>query len=297
MAEQESVPPQPADLPVQPSDIRDAVLAELSRLEAFVQGLSLQDWERPSAVEGWNIGEVVAHLNLALGLYRRITGVAIRGRGSGSLWKAFGQVTEKVAPVASGAFNAMNSAIPRVMDRTLSPEVIKGQFAAGARSLRERLEQAQSGDYTNPIYYMGRAWPLSFFLTAVENELAVHGWDMASRLHPEAHLSEQARTVLPWFYWGATPYMFQPPKDFVGSVQVVLRDTDAEMWWERRDRTTTTGRGRAGTPDATISAESSTFVLILAGRIKAEDATRMTALTVEGNEALARTFLGSWRIT
>jgi len=286
---------QPTQLPVAPSQVRAAALAEVERLAAVVAGISDSDWTAASAVSGWTIGDVVAHLNLALALYSRVIDAALGGSGGGKLWKAFGDFTQKAVPAAAPAFNAVNNAVPRLLRNALSPEVIKGQLAASARGLRQRLEKAGSADYTRPIHYMGRPWPLSFFLAAVVNELAVHGWDIASKLTPDAHLSEDARAVLPWFYWGATPFMFHVPSGFRGTIQAELADPSLQMWWGHDAGGTRQGTGEVQA-DATIRAESGTFVLILAGRITVDDALSTTSVTIEGDEALARSFLGAWKI-
>jgi hypothetical protein len=184
-----------------------------------------------------------------------------------------------------------------MMDRALPPEVIKGQFAAGCRGLHEKLDKLGPSDYSRPAHYMGRPWPLSFFLAAVDNELAIHGWDMRSRLSSDAHLSAEARSVLPWFYWGASSYMLHRPADLTGTIAVSLADPAAELWWLLADTETTQGMGPAESPDVTISGESGTFVLVLAGRISAEDALRTTSLSAAGNEETAKSFLSSWKIT
>lgn len=283
-------------LPVQPARIRDAVLSELTALEGFVAGLSLDDWEKPSAVPAWSIGDVVAHLNLALGLYGRIIDAAVAGRGAGRAWKAFGDLTKRARPIGSPIFNTINSAIPRVIGGALAPETVKGQFAAGCRNLRQRVERVGSDDYTRAVYYMGSPWPLSFFLAAVLNELAVHGWDMSSRLSPDAHLSEAARSVLPAFYWGATSYMFHRPEGFRGTIQVVLSDPPDEIWWYITDGEIRVRTGQATDADVTIRGQSGTFVLVLAGRIGADDALRATSLTAAPDVEKARAFLSAWKI-
>src|SRR5947209_5635428 len=158
--------PEPVQLTVAPSSVRTVALSELERLTDVVQSISLDDWSKPSAVKDWSIGDVVAHLNLALGLYGRLLSTVVAGNGAGTLWKAFGQVTKSVAPMAGPAFHAINSAIPRVIDRALAPEVIQAQFAASSRTVRERIDRVGSDDYTRPVYYMGAPWPLTFFLTA-----------------------------------------------------------------------------------------------------------------------------------
>src|SRR5947209_9275408 len=107
---------QPIQLPMAPSAVRSVALAELERSSAFVAGLSLDDCSRSSADSGWTIGDVVAHLALTLGLYGRLISAAGAGRTGKGLWKAMGQLSERVAPATSPALNSINRAIPRLMD-------------------------------------------------------------------------------------------------------------------------------------------------------------------------------------
>lgn len=296
MSEEERRFSEALQLPVPPADIRNAVLADLQNAGDFIGTLGAEDWKRPSAVTQWTVGDVVAHLNVAMSLYSRLTDLVVAGRTGSGLLRKVGQFSKNVVPVAAPALNAINSAIPKVLDRALAPEVIKGQFAAGSRSLRERLERIGPGDYVKPVYYMGGPWPLSFFLAAVDNELAVHLWDMESRLNPSAHLGPEARAVLPSFYWSASSWMLHLPKEAEGTISVVLIDPNAALWWKIEGGRVTTGRGVPSGPDVTITGDSGTFPLMLAGRLTFDDATRSTALRVEGNEGLARRFLGAWRI-
>jgi uncharacterized protein (TIGR03083 family) len=287
--------PQPALLPMAPADIRNAAAGELGRLTDLVNGLQPARWGERSAVREWSIGDVVTHLNLAFGLYRRLLGAVVSGSGAGTVWKALGRLGETVAPAASPALNALNRAIPKMLDRSLAPEVVKGQFVASSRALAQQLDAIGSNDYTRPVYYVGGPFPLSFFLAMVLNEMAIHGWDIQSRLQPDAHLSPEARAVLPWFYFSGTPFMLQPPKGTQGTVQVILEDPGAEMWWALGPKISQVA-GRAPQADATIRGPSGIFSLVLAGRIAPADAFRTTSLTVEGNEALATALLGSWKI-
>ena len=286
----------PVQLPIAPGAIRTVALAELDRTDAFVRSVSLQDWTKSSASAEWSIGDVVAHLALTLGLYGRLLDAALSGRSAGGLWKAVGQVGKRVAPAASPALNRLNKAVPRLMDRALAPEVIKGQFSAGARSLRGKIERVGSGDYMRPVYYLGAPWPLSFFLASVVDELGLHGWDMASVLDPTARLSEEARSVIPWFFWSGTPFLLRLPKGTSGAVQVVLDDPPAEMWWQLAGPQPRQGAGRTMRPDATITGPSGIYSLVISGRIPLTDALRSPSLHLEGNDQLARAFLGAWRL-
>jgi uncharacterized protein (TIGR03083 family) len=287
-------PPELEQLPVNPAHIRDVALIELDKLEALVKDLSLEDWKKMSAVSGWTIGDAVAHMDLALALYARLLEAVSGGAGAGKVWKAFGKLGEKVAPVASPAFNAVNTAIPRIMERALSPEVVKGRLEADARKVRDQLDRLESGDYTRPVYYVGGPYPLSFFMAMMVNEIAVHGWDIESRLRPDAHLDEPACSVLPWFYWSGTPLMLKLPSGTSGTIGVTLTDPAASMWWSLSDGKT--GTGTIPDPDVEISGPASPFVLALAGRLPAEDAIQKTLLSVTGSPFLAKTFLESWKI-
>lgn len=288
--------PEPVQLPIAPSHVRSVALAELDLATAFVRDLALDEWSKPSAARGWSVGDVVAHLNLSMGVASRLIAAATAGRGSGPVWRTLGEATKKVAPAAAPALDAINSAIPRLIDRTLSPEVIKGQFAAGSRTLRERLEKVESPDFTRPVFYVGGPWPLSYVIAILVNELAVHRWDIASQLQIEAHLSDGARTVLPWLYWSGTPIMLRLPKGTSGTVQVSLVDPAIEIWWSLAESDKRQGVGSTPNPDVTLTGETGTFVLALAGRIPPDDALRTTSLTATGNGELARTFLGAWKL-
>ncbi|MGH2443910.1 MAG: maleylpyruvate isomerase N-terminal domain-containing protein [Chloroflexota bacterium] len=288
--------PEPAQLPIAPAAVREAVSRELADLDTFIQGISVDAWSVPSRASGWNTGDVVAHLDLALGVYSRVLDASLAGRGSGVAWKAFGKLTQKVVPAASPALNAINSAIPRVVRGALSPEVLKGQFTASSRSFRHKLDGIESPDFMNPIHYMGRPWPLSFFLASVLNELAVHGWDMRSPLAPASHIAPMTRAVLPWFYWSGTPFMFRPKPTFRGTVQASLFDPDIALWWSAGESNTKQGTGSAAAAEATISAESGTFVLMLSRRIDIDDALKGTATSIAGNAEMAKDFLRSWKI-
>jgi uncharacterized protein (TIGR03083 family) len=296
MVDEEASAPEPEQLPMAPADIRAADLAEVERIGSFVQTLTIEQWKKASAVAGWTIGDVVAHLNVVLGLYRVGLGAVHAGKGSGGMWQKLGEWSAKVPPSATSALHSINRAVPRLIDSALSPEVIKGQCAAGLRRASASLSQLESNDWTRTVYYRGGPLPLSFFLAAFLNELAMHGWDMASVLDPEAHLSEGARSILPMFYWSGTAFMLRPPEGTTGTVQVSLQDPSFDLWWriERTDHKPHLGASEHA--DVTITGTSASFVLVQAGRLTAQAAFRNTSLETSGDRVLAQTFLESWHI-
>lgn len=287
---------QPEQLPIVPDRIRQAALAELDRQVHLVGSISPADWSRQSAATGWSLGDVVTHLSLAMRLQSQLLGTASAGKGTGGMWKTMGQLTRTVAPSIAPAFHAVNNAIPKLLDRTLTRDAVMGQFESAARSLRERLERIRPDEYSRQIFYIGGPWPLSFFLGHILNEMALHGWDIATTLDPLARLSNDACTVLPWFYWSGTPFMLRPPSEASGTVQAQLEDPEMQIWWRFGAGKKEQGMGQQPTPDVTVSGSAGSFVLALSGRIKPLDALRFEAIEVRGNDELARTFLGSWHV-
>lgn len=287
---------QPEQLPMVPDRIRQAALGELDRLQGLIRGVPPGDWGRPSAAAGWSIGDVAAHLSLTMRVQSQLLDAAASTKTAGGMWKSLGGLTRSVAPAMAPALNAINKEIPKLLDRTLTREAVLSQFENAGASLRERLNRIGPSDYSKQVYYIGGPWPLSFFLGHIVNELAIHGWDIATTLDSQARLSEDARTVLPGFYWSGTPFMLRPPAAAGGTIQALLAGPALEMWWRVSPGMKESGMGQQPNADATINAESGTFVLALAGRIKPLDALRFAAIEVRGNEDLARSFLGSWRI-
>lgn len=292
--EQERIPVE--QLPIAPTRIREAVALELASVDDLVQSLTLEQWNAPSAAEGWTVGQVVTHLNLALGLYARVLDAVLSGHGSGTAWKAFSSLSKKIGPAAAPALNAVNSGIPKLMSRAIAPEALKGQFAGSARGLRQRIDRLTPGDDMRPALYMGQAWPLSFFLANMVDELAMHGWDIRSRFAPSAHLSAEARAVLPWFFWGASSFMLRVPAGTAGTIAAELSDPGAEMWWTLGGDKPLPRTGRPENAEARITTEAGTFALLLAGRLKLDAALRSTSLQIDGDDSLGRLFLSSWHI-
>jgi len=296
VSEEEGFETPPVQLPIAPGAVKMVALAELDRAQPFVQNLSMADWTRASKVAGWTIGDVVTHIGLTIALYSRVLDAARAGRTAGGVWKVAGRIGKRVAPAASPALNALNRAVPRLIDKSLAPEVIKGQFSASVRLLRTKVDAISPEDFTRPIYYMGSAWPLSFFLAGLVDEISIHCWDCASVLDQSAALSEQARSVIPWYFWSGTSLMLRLPKGTIGTVQVSLDDPPAAMWWKLRSDQPLTGAGRVDSPDVTIAGASGMFSLVIAGRITLDAAEHITSLRLQGDRQIAQQFMSAWKI-
>jgi len=80
MTSEQQTDREPVQLPMAPNQVHMAALAELDRLRGFVQDVTIADWSKPSAASGWTIGDVVAHLNLAMGAYGRLLEAVMESR-------------------------------------------------------------------------------------------------------------------------------------------------------------------------------------------------------------------------
>jgi DinB family protein len=275
--------------------IRDGAVAELDHLSTLLANLSVSEWSRPSAVDGWTIGDVATHLDVFLGVYSRFLTTAFAGGGSHRVAKAIGWLIGSIMPTAAPIFDMINGYVPKTIDRVLASGAVKRQFVAGARKTRQHLLEIGPDDYARPIHFEGGSYPLSFYLAIIVNELAIHGWDIESKINPDAGLGRDARYILPWFYWGGTRLMFRPRRNVAGIVQVSLTNPASAMWWSLSRGVVNFGREGVSHPDTEIQGPSGDYLLALTGRLKAADVLHRL-LTVNGDHTLAASFLSSWHL-
>jgi hypothetical protein len=240
------------NLPIAPTAIRDGVLAELDHLTSLVEGLSPEDWSRPSAVRGWSVADVVAHLDVFIGMYGGFLSTVLAGRGSSTVARLIGLLIGSILPRVAPAFDAINGVIPKVVGGQLGPERVKRQFVVGAHRARQCVLRVCGDDYNRPVYFEGGPYPLSFYLGVVLNELAIHGWDVESAIDQQIQLGAQAREVLPWFYWSSSRLMLRLREGATGTLQVQLTDPDSTMWWSLSGISVGLGRTRSTYADAEI---------------------------------------------
>ncbi|HVA22930.1 MAG TPA: maleylpyruvate isomerase N-terminal domain-containing protein [Chloroflexota bacterium] len=324
-------------LPIALTTIRDGALLEMERLRNAVESLTVAEWQVPSAASGWTIGEVVAHLDLFLGIYHRLLARLLAGDRLARLATTVDRLALSALPSATPIFNTVNGAIPKALARSVSAEALQTRFVKSAARTGDVLLRLAPIDAAASANVTDGTNRLSFYVAIVVNELAIHGWDIASgrevrpetcrggrggvpperrlssptvatgdrlraangfpaqRLGEVAGLSESARLILPWFYWSATPLMLHLPRRLGGTVQVLLSEPEAAMWWSITGGSVAAGRDRATEPDVTIRLSSERYVLALAGRLRPAEALD-SSTAVEGDGLLAANFLAAWRL-
>jgi hypothetical protein len=161
------------------------------------------------------------------------------------------------------------------------------------------LAQLSGGDWDKLCYYASapRSRPAREFLALSVQELAIHGWDMRSRLDPAFHLSPESVTALVQH----TPRRLGRPQRAIFPLPPE-RPTPVRYRWELRGALVQTHdivveqeRCRmepagASAAQVTFRADAETFVLVLYRRLPLTVATATGSLVVEGDGALTAAF-------
>src|SRR5262249_30662208 len=170
-----------------PSDGVQIVWAEAQHLTRYLRALPPAAWHHPSACKRWQVGDVVVHLAACAEVY---TDSICRG------------LQGDIAPLPgfppTGA--DMATATERLAQLVIARRQRLGdQVLATFTSATERLHRLLSGlgpqEWELPCYqryHLNRIRPVRSFVDLWLRELAMHGWDIRSRLEPSAHLSAES---------------------------------------------------------------------------------------------------------
>jgi uncharacterized protein (TIGR03083 family) len=264
------------------------IQAEAERLAQYLATLPPDAWRQPSACQGWEVRDVVAHLIQGAQFYVHTISRGVQGD--------MARPPELVPPALARAALIAQSAIAC---RERLGEALLPTFRARYAELSALLAQLDPGDWEKLCYYTSepRSRPVREFLALSVQELAIHGWDIRSRLDPAFHLSPESVAVLvqhtPRRLGRPHRAVFPLPPEFPGPVR---------FRWELRGAVVDThdvivehGRCRMEPADAsaaqvTFRGEAETFVLLLYQRLLLTVATATGSLVVEGNRELAAAF-------
>jgi uncharacterized protein (TIGR03083 family) len=264
------------DAVVDKAEILRAVRLERTRTVAFVRKLDPAEWDTPTALPGWRIREVVAHLiSLDVSAVNgSILPVAIRSMDRLERWN-----DRQVAKRADRSPTELVLALERWGPR----------FVRLARAIPKRLYVLRV-----PTIW-GRA-PGGLLIWSRVYDEWVHRQDMRRALglpHEDADLAPVAGFLM----HAAIATMVQPLRERGGRVEVRLAGVPlAPHLFDLAAGTLVVGRGHAH--DAAIEArEPAPFVMAAAGRAPSLQELRdRGAVIVEGDEGLAKEFLEHLRI-
>ena len=180
------------------------VKRESERIKQYLNTLTPLDLSQPSACEGWEVQDVVAHLTMAVDNF---TGnISRRLQGDASPPEGF-------PPAGQGDMNARMAANAQravAFRESLGADLLPA-FSARCGSLDELLAGLGPLDWEKPCYHPLAPTSVRTFVDLRLTELVIHEWDIRSRLDASAHVSVDslpaAMDLIPGFVVGR---LFQP---------------------------------------------------------------------------------------
>jgi uncharacterized protein (TIGR03083 family) len=270
------------------------VRAELARLTQALHALPADAWHQPSACTQWQIQDVVAHVTGAAEFYIDTLSRGLQGDPAPS-----------AGFPAAGTVNAAAMAEPIAQMALATREQPSTQVLATSEATLTRLHAllAEVGphDWERPCYHPWRLMPVRQFLAMTLQELVLHGWDIRSRVAPEASLAPESLPALleliatsrtsGFLTWAFCPgprlstpvrYRFEVTGTVPSRVDIVVEGDHVSM-----------GEGGDMSASVTFYCDPETYVLVMYGRRSLEAARAMGRLRVEGDQALLMAF-GQW---
>ena len=278
-----------------PEDTVQLVIAESARLLQYLHTLPPAAWRTPSACDRWEVRDVVAHLAAQGQFYADMITRSLQGDTS----TPEGRPAPGTVNAASFAAGGAQRAIAR---REQLGDQILAEFHKTNDQLNHLLASLGPQDWEKPHYFnsLGIA-PLRFRPDLRLFELALHGWDIRSRLEPDAHLAPESLPVALGLVCGPlTNWIFRPGPRLSAPIRYRFaltgagaRNTDIVVAGD------TASVEPAGTATATVTCrcDTATFVLSMTGRLPLSDATAQGRLVAEGEvkrvDAFAQWFGGA----
>lgn len=272
-----------------PQERADQARLESERLDEYLQTLPAEALEQQSACEQWTVGDVVAQL---IGGAQMCAEHITRG------------VQGNIAP--PDGFPPAGEGDPEVMGQLNAHRTIFRRAGIGNqllpvfRSANDRLNQLIAGlrpdDWDKPCYHPIGVIPVQTFVSLRMFELSLHGWDIASKLEPDPHLSTESLPALielistmcstlvqaPPGYPPGDRYRFRLDGAATGDYDIVMESTGARM-----------AKAGAEPADAVLRCDSEHFPLLMTGRVSVESAMNLGHLVIEDGRWLPPGF-GDW---
>ena len=273
------------------SDRTDLLEREARELLAFLQTLSPEQWQTPSACAGWTVGDVVGHLtsvDFANRLLRGLDGDYSPPEGS-------------PPPERHDEDAFARSIYQRAIDtRERLGDGLLDDFTQRVEEAISLFRQVGPGQWDNLVYWPPGPMSVQTLLTQRIAELTMHTWDIRSRLEDDYHLSDGSVAALLDTVDRAARRAFRPDPHLEGRYaqryrflitsptervfDLVLSDAVAEIIHHPS--------GQSDEPaHVTFQCDGEACVLILYGRLTPDGAVYARRLAVaDGDACLASSF-------
>ena len=263
-------------------------VGESERLKEYLSSLPAEAWNKPSACDLWEVRDVVAHLAGVAGSYIERIHQSLQEDSSA----LEGQPAP--GPVSASSFSEGNAQRAIFRRERLGDQVFS-DFIKTNDQLNQLMATLGPQDWDKPHYYASLGTePMRFRPDLWISELAMHGWDIRSRLEPDAHLTDECLPVLMDVIPGQlTRFNFSPrprlPAPILYRCELTgagARNSDIVVEGEKASMEPA-GTGQA---DLTFHCDTETFILIALGPLAIDTAIAAERLTIRGDNRLAREF-------
>ena len=270
-----------------PADRVEVLRQEAAAFKERVAALSPEDWDRPSACDGWSVADVVAHLSgqaFALNVSRGLQGDYSPPAGAAPVTEH--NEDEFARNIFQRAFNTRAEAgdhLQEVLFQRLDESV-------------DVFTGVADRQWDNLCYWPPGPEPVHTMLDMRISELTMHAWDVCSRFDPDYRLSDGSVRVLMDTVNRAARRAFRPdptipaPQVYrfvidhpitvvyelvIANEEIVLRQAQDE---------------RDGGADVTFKCDGETYVMVMYGRLTPDEALVSGKMDWDGNERLALGF-------
>lgn len=263
--------------------------SETDRICNYFETLSPEEWTIQSACDAWTNDEVVAHMCIAAEMFattiqRGIDGDSSPPEGMGP-------------PSVEGLTARLAGNVQRTLDlRGNLGDKLLPTFESRCRRVDEVLATLRPEDWDKLCYHTANIIPVGSFVDLRIAEMAVHDWDIRSRLEPDA---EMPSSVLPAIFDLLSNFivgrLYRPGQSIVdttvfrfnvtgaveGSYDITVSNGEAAI-----------GPAGSGRADVTFGCDAHTFALLVYGRLGVEEGVADGRVTAEGDRGLVGKFAG-----
>ena len=259
------------------------VKEESERLGAYLADLPPNAWARPSACGDWEVRDVVAHLAGAARLYTDMASRGLQGDSSTPEGRP-----APGSPDFLGSYGAVIANRSIDLRKSLGDRVL-AEYVSANTAFNRLFADLTPEDREKPCYLPSGVYSAKTFVEFRMLELALHGWDIRSKLEPSAPLHPESvpmliellPTVLHWFFVpraaSAVPrrYRFQVAAAASLELDLVIDGPDASI-----------EPSSSAAADLTLGCGAETFILAITGRLELGPAIVGGQVTSTGDASL-----------
>jgi len=271
-----------------PSEIemyRALVRSEGEALFDQLMAVDREEWSRPTACEGWDVLDVLVHLNLGSAFHVAM----VRNTLAGEIKPAWEDWDLPADANPSAWFRQLHR--DAHMD---GPDVNLTQFREQLGRYVALLDQATDADLDRPGWFYAGEAPLRIIIAARMFDLILHGADIRRPLGIQPTFSPEGR-VFAGKYVSRSLATFWKPELAEGATGTIRQDVDGDTVHVVPTSEGLRFAAPDGPSDAQITTDGGTWALLTWRKLPIAEAEAAKLATVDGDRALVERFLGAFR--